>query len=48
MTKNWYEVENVDEIPSPTLLVYPDRIREASCENTQDGSDRANEDRTWD
>ena len=28
MTKNWYEVENVDEIPSPTLLVYPDRIRE--------------------
>lgn len=24
--KNWYEVENVAEIPSPALLVYPDRI----------------------
>lgn len=28
MTKAWYQVDNVDEIPSPTLLVYPDRIRE--------------------
>jgi D-serine deaminase-like pyridoxal phosphate-dependent protein len=23
----WYEIENADEIPSPALLVYPDRIR---------------------
>ncbi|WP_009958455.1 D-TA family PLP-dependent enzyme [Verrucomicrobium spinosum] len=24
----WYAVENIDEIPSPSLLVYPDRIEE--------------------
>lgn len=24
---DWYEVENVSELPSPTLLVFPDRIR---------------------
>lgn len=24
----WYEIENAAEIPSPTILVYPDRIRE--------------------
>ena len=24
----WYEIQNADEIPSPTLLIYPDRIRE--------------------
>ena len=28
MTKPWYTVENVAEIPSPSLLVYPDRIRD--------------------
>lgn len=28
MSKPWYSVENVAEIPSPALLVYPDRIRE--------------------
>ena len=22
----WYTVENVDDIPSPALLVYPDRV----------------------
>lgn len=27
-SEEWYEVENVDEIPSPALLVYPDRIDE--------------------
>lgn len=25
---SWYTVENIDEIPSPSLLVYPDRIEE--------------------
>ena len=24
--RHWYEIENADEIPSPTVLVYPDRI----------------------
>ncbi|WP_182870129.1 D-TA family PLP-dependent enzyme [Stieleria mannarensis] len=24
---SWYELENADEIPSPTLLIYPDRVR---------------------
>jgi D-serine deaminase-like pyridoxal phosphate-dependent protein len=24
----WYEVTNVEEIPSPALLIYPDRVRE--------------------
>jgi D-serine deaminase-like pyridoxal phosphate-dependent protein len=28
MTQPWYAVENVDEIESPSILVYPDRIRE--------------------
>lgn len=23
---NWYEVENIDEVPSPSVLIYPDRI----------------------
>jgi D-threonine aldolase len=26
--KLWYEVENIDEIDSPALLIYPDRIKE--------------------
>jgi D-serine deaminase-like pyridoxal phosphate-dependent protein len=26
--KEWYGVSNVDEIPSPALLVYPDRVEE--------------------
>jgi D-threonine aldolase len=25
MTERWWEIENVDEVPSPALLVYPDR-----------------------
>lgn len=25
---SWYEIENIDEIDSPALLIYPDRIRE--------------------
>ncbi len=25
---NWYQITNEDEIPSPSLLVYPDRVRE--------------------
>lgn len=28
MSDKWYQIENADEIPSPALLVYPDRIRE--------------------
>jgi len=24
---HWYEIKNIDEIPSPSLLIYPDRIR---------------------
>lgn len=24
---NWYEVKNAEEVPSPALLVYPDRVR---------------------
>ncbi|MCA9135726.1 MAG: D-TA family PLP-dependent enzyme [Planctomycetales bacterium] len=24
----WYEIENADEIPSPGLLIFPDRVRE--------------------
>jgi len=24
----WYEIQNADEIPSPAVLIYPDRIRE--------------------
>ena len=28
MTNPWYTVENVDEIPSPSLLIYPDRVEE--------------------
>src|SRR5690606_3111287 len=27
MTTPWYLVSNVDDIPSPALLVYPDRVR---------------------
>jgi D-serine deaminase-like pyridoxal phosphate-dependent protein len=23
---NWYEVENIEEVPSPSVLIYPDRI----------------------
>jgi len=26
--KHWYEVDNADEISSPCLLIYPDRVRE--------------------
>lgn len=26
LNSNWYQVKNADEIPSPALLVYPDRI----------------------
>lgn len=25
---NWYEVSNVDDVPSPALLVYPERVEE--------------------
>ncbi len=25
---NWYEIDNADDVPSPTLLIYPDRIEE--------------------
>jgi D-serine deaminase-like pyridoxal phosphate-dependent protein len=28
MPNDWYPIENADEIPSPALLVYPDRVRE--------------------
>ena len=28
MPTHWYTVSNVDEIPSPALLVYPDRVEE--------------------
>lgn len=28
MPDNWYQIENVDEVPSPALLVYPERVRE--------------------
>jgi len=28
MSNEWYQVENVEEIPSPSLLVYPDRVAE--------------------
>jgi D-threonine aldolase len=28
MTDSWWKIENVDEIPSPALLVYPDRAEE--------------------
>jgi len=26
--KHWYEVDNADEVSSPCLLIYPDRVRE--------------------
>src|SRR5690348_155728 len=25
---NWYEVENISEVDSPGLLIYPDRVKE--------------------
>lgn len=28
MDKNWYNISNIASIPSPALVVYPDRIRE--------------------
>ena len=28
MPTHWYTVSNADEIPSPALLVYPDRVEE--------------------
>src|ERR1041385_1908357 len=28
MSERWYEIKNVDDVPSPALLVYPDRIEE--------------------
>lgn len=27
-TKNWFQVENIGEVDSPGLLIYPDRVRE--------------------
>ena len=24
---HWYEIKNIDEIPSPSLLIYPERVR---------------------
>src|SRR5436189_3682088 len=28
MDKEWYLIENIDEVPSPSLVVYPDRVNE--------------------
>ncbi|HVX16357.1 MAG TPA: D-TA family PLP-dependent enzyme [Pirellulales bacterium] len=28
MARRWYEIDNVEEIPSPALIVYPDRCEE--------------------
>jgi D-serine deaminase-like pyridoxal phosphate-dependent protein len=28
MTKDWHRIINVDDVPSPALLVYPDRVEE--------------------
>src|SRR5438132_4565218 len=28
MQRDWHLVENVDEVPSPALLIYPERVRE--------------------
>ncbi|MEY4200662.1 MAG: hypothetical protein RLZZ265_2402, partial [Verrucomicrobiota bacterium] len=28
MNPDWYRVTNVAEVPSPSLLVYPDRVAE--------------------
>ena len=28
MSDRWYEIKNVDEVPSPALLVYPDRVEQ--------------------
>lgn len=28
MTPDWFRISNVDEVPSPALLVYPDRVEE--------------------
>jgi D-serine deaminase-like pyridoxal phosphate-dependent protein len=28
MDKEWYLVENIDELPSPSLIVFPDRVNE--------------------
>ncbi len=28
MSDDWYQISNADEVPSPALLVYPDRVRE--------------------
>ncbi len=27
-TNNWYQISNVDEIASPSVLLFPDRVRE--------------------
>src|SRR5437879_13302500 len=26
--RQWFEIENIDEVESPALLVYPDRVKE--------------------
>jgi D-serine deaminase-like pyridoxal phosphate-dependent protein len=28
MSKPWYEIENIDELDTPALVVYPDRVRQ--------------------
>src|SRR5882724_7152296 len=28
MNERWYEIENVDDVPSPALLVYRDRVEQ--------------------
>ncbi|MCA8984061.1 MAG: D-TA family PLP-dependent enzyme [Planctomycetaceae bacterium] len=36
---SWYEIENADQIPSPTILLYPDRIRENLLRMIQQAGD---------
>jgi D-serine deaminase-like pyridoxal phosphate-dependent protein len=28
MSKSWYQIDNIDELDTPALVVYPDRVRE--------------------
>ena len=28
MSKEWYEIENIDELDTPALVVYPERVRQ--------------------
>ncbi len=28
MAESWYEIENMDELDTPALVVYPDRVRQ--------------------